>query len=90
MQDNPAGDHVLSWIGNGASLGAVVTTLFGYLPPIAAFIALIWYLIQIFESGTVQKWIKTRRVRKIARMKARVLLMEAQDRPPLPGPDDAY
>lgn len=87
MQDNPAGDHVLSWFGNSASIGAVVSTIFGWLPPAAALIALIWYVIQIYESATVQKWIRTRRTRKIARMKAQVLLMEAQDKPSLPGPE---
>ncbi len=88
MQDNPVGDHVLSWFGNGASLGAVGLALIGWLPPIAAVIAVIWYMIQIYESNTVQGWIRSRRTRKLARMKARVIMMEAQNKPPLPGPGD--
>ncbi len=87
MQDNPAGDHLLSWIGNGASAGAVISTMVGWLPPAAAVIAFIWYVIQIYESATVQKWIRNRRTRKIARMKAQVLMMEAQNKPDLPGLD---
>jgi chromate transport protein ChrA len=87
MQDN-ASDHVLSWIGNGASGVAIVTTIFGWLPPAAALIAFVWYIIQIYESATVQKWIRSKRIRKIARMKAQVLLMEAQNKGDLPGLDD--
>ncbi len=83
MQDH-TGDHLLSWFGNGASIGAVVSTMFGWLPPAAAFIALVWYIIQIYESDTVQKKIRSRRVRKIARMKAQVMLMEAQDKGDVP------
>jgi hypothetical protein len=80
MHDNAAGDHVLAWIGNGASVGAIISTMTGWLPPAAAFIALVWYIIQIYESDTIQRWVKSRRIRKIARMKAQVLLMEAQDK----------
>lgn len=83
-----SGDHILSWVGNGASVGAIVSTLAGWLPPAAAFIALIWYVIQIYESNTVQAWVRNKRTRKIARMKARVLMMEAQNKPALPGFDD--
>ncbi len=87
MQDSSAGDHILSWVGNGASGVAIVSTLAGWLPPAAALIALVWYVIQIYESDTIQKWIRGRRVRKIARMKARVMMMEAQNKPDLPGLD---
>ncbi len=88
MQDNSAGDHLLSWVGNGASIGAVVSTMVGWLPPAAAFIALVWYIIQIYESDTVQSWLRNKRTRKIARMKARVIMMEAQNKPDLPGLGD--
>ncbi len=86
MQEQ-AGDHALYWFGNGASGIAIVTTMVGWLPPMAALIALVWYIIQIYESDTIQKWIRGKRVRKIARMKARVLMMEAQNKPDLPGLD---
>lgn len=80
MQDNPAGDHLLSWVGNTASIGAVVSTVFGWLPPVAAFIAVVWYVIQIYESDTVQSWVRGRRTRKLARMKAQVIMLEAQSK----------
>jgi len=49
--------HTIDWI----SVGAVVGALMGYLPPIAAFLAIVWYAIQIYESKTVQGWIKRSR-----------------------------
>ncbi len=79
------GEHILSWVGNSASAVAIVSTFVGWLPPMAALIALVWYVIQIHESKTIQAWHRNRRTRKIARMKARVLMMEAKN---LPDPFD--
>jgi hypothetical protein len=59
----------------------------GWAPGIAALVALIWYLIQIYESATVQRWVANRRIRKIARMKAKVMMLEARHRDPLRGLD---
>lgn len=87
MQETPGG-QILSWFGNGASGLAIITTMFGWLPPAAALIAIVWYIIQIYESDTVQSWLRNRRTRKIAHMKAQVLLMEAQNKGDLPGLDD--
>ncbi len=69
--------------------GVVTATLLGLAPAFAAIIAFIWYCIQIYESATVQRWLATRRVRKLARLKARVLMLEAQSKAALPGPDAA-
>lgn len=87
MNDTLSGQINL-WLGNSLSIGAIVTSFMGVVPGIAAAVALIWYLIQIFESATAQRWLATRRNRKLARLKARVLMMEAQQQPPLPGPFD--
>lgn len=81
-------NHTIShWIANATSGGLVVTTVMGWAPAAAALVGLVWYLIQIYESSTVQRWLAFRRSRKLAHLKARVLMMEAQSRPPLPGPD---
>lgn len=69
-----------TWIGNAVSAGAITSALLGYMPAFAALIGGGWYLIQIYESATAQRWLATRRVRKLARMKARVLLLEASHR----------
>lgn len=81
--------HNLSnWLGNIFATGTIVATLAGWVPVVGALIAASWYLIQIYESATVQRWLAARRARKIARLKARLILMEAQQLPPLPGPFD--
>jgi hypothetical protein len=41
-----------------ASVGAVFATLAGWLPVIAAAASLVWTLIRIYETKTVQGWIK--------------------------------
>jgi hypothetical protein len=70
------------WVGNIVSAGAIVGTFIGWLPGIAAFIAFVWYLIQIYESATVQRWLAARRVRKIASLKAKILVLEALNQLP--------
>src|SRR6185369_7596570 len=80
MRSRAMDDHPLSmWITSLLSSGAIVAALLGHLPAIAAGVAAIWYLVQIWESATVQRWRAARRVRKLARLKARVLLLEARD-----------
>ena len=41
-----------------ASIGTVVATLTAWLPPIAALISILWGLIRVYETETVQKLIK--------------------------------
>lgn len=60
------------WLAHGLSGAAIVGTIVGLLPPFAAGIALIWYSIQIYESKTVQTFIRRRRERKIAALKRRL------------------
>lgn len=51
--------------GDAVSALAVLTSLAGFLPPIAAVFAMIWYAVQIFESRTVQAWLSKRRTTKV-------------------------
>lgn len=44
-----------------AAAGAVVSTLVGWLPPLAAFLACLWYALQLYESKTVQTWLSRQR-----------------------------
>lgn len=77
---------IQAWAGNIISVGAIAGSWLGHIPALAAIVALIWYLIQIYESLTVQRWLANRRVRKLARLKARVVMLEAQSQPLLPMP----
>ncbi len=95
MDGSGSGFNINMWVGNGASLGAIIISFAGYIPALAAGVALVWYLIQIFESPTVQRWLRSRRTRQIARMKAQAakltaqaLIMEAKTRGQLPGPGE--
>jgi hypothetical protein len=70
----------LAWAGNIVSLGAIVGTFMGWLPAVAAVVAFTWYSIQIWESHTVQRWLHTRRERKIAHYMKRVHELRAQQK----------
>lgn len=62
--------------------GAIVAAALGYLPAVAAGVALFWYLIQIWESRTVQHWLANRQMvrkaKKIARLRAKEKVISAQ------------
>jgi chromate transport protein ChrA len=42
-------------VGDVASLGGLVAIMGGWLPSIAALLAVIWWLIRIYETKTVQR-----------------------------------
>lgn len=44
-------------VGDIASAGIVVGTLTTWLPPIAAGLTIIWTVIRIYETNTVQRWL---------------------------------
>lgn len=53
--DNPdAVKHVV----DALSLTVVLSTLAQWLPPMAAFVSIVWGLIRIYETKTVQKLLK--------------------------------
>ena len=67
---------VISWTGNIAGLATIIASFAGWIPVFAAGIALIWYVVQLFESKTYQKWLQSRHLRKLLRAKLRVITME--------------
>ena len=76
MQDD---FNFFSWVGHTISIGALGATFLGLLPPLAASCALLWYLLQFYESRTVQLWLHGRRVRKLATLKKEMARLEAQE-----------
>ena len=68
--------------GDIVSGAAALGSLLGFLPPIVALAALLWYVVQIWESDTVQGWIhgpvKVAR-RKRAKYRARSILHTARN-----------
>lgn len=83
VPDTPAID-INSVVPHGASIGAIFATFMGWLPMIVALIPALYYCILIFESKTVQGWLRRRRLyqaaRRRARDKARAILKRANDR----------
>lgn len=49
-------EHIKTVVDVG-SIGTVVATIAGWLPAIAALASLVWTLIRIYESRTVQRWL---------------------------------
>ena len=50
-------DHAKT-IFDVSSLTIVAGTLMSYLPAVAALASLVWSVIRIYETETVQRWIK--------------------------------
>ena len=46
--------HVIDWTSIGIALGSFIKVL----PSIAAVLSIVWSLIRIYETKTVQGWIK--------------------------------
>jgi hypothetical protein len=51
-------DETLKQIADAASVVTVVGTLAGILPAMAALFTIVWTGIRIYETETVQKWLK--------------------------------
>ena len=54
----------LKHVGDALSITTVIGTIAGYLPAIAALATLIWTAIRIWETKTVQAWLKRRREKR--------------------------
>lgn len=63
--------RVLTATADLISAGAIVGSFAKILPPVAALAATIWYAVQVWESHTVQKWVRlhVRKRRTVRRMK---------------------
>jgi hypothetical protein len=53
-------EHSKHWL-DVISIGGVVATITGYLPAVAATLSIVWTSIRIYETKTVQGWVKRRR-----------------------------
>lgn len=61
-------------IFDALSLTTVLATLAAWLPPLAALASLLWTGLRMYESETVQKWLKCRRLKsqKLKKQNAKV------------------
>lgn len=67
---------IVSWIGNGVSVGMIISSIVGWLPAAAALIGVIWYSIQIYESKTVQNWLENKLKRRLMYLHAEASRLE--------------
>lgn len=85
----------ISGLVNTVSAVTILGTIAGFIPPLAALIAMIWYIIQISESKTIQKWKLDRQVkhskRRLAKLRAQEAMIKSElaalekaDQPSLP------
>lgn len=67
---------VSHWAGHILSLFAIVGSFAGLFPAIAALAAVIWYVINIYESRTVQTWVQRRHERRIVALSAKLASLQ--------------
>ena len=48
----------LKSVGDVVGVSSTVALLAGWLPPLVSFVTLVWFLIRIYETKTVQNLIK--------------------------------
>lgn len=75
-------NHAGFWTANVLGTAAIIGTIIGWLPAIAAAVAVIFYCIQIWESATVRHYLANRKMvrkaKKIAKLRAREKIITAQ------------
>lgn len=54
-------DDPAKYVGDGISIVTLGATFAGWLPTIAAFLSIVWVIIRIYESNTVQCMIHGRK-----------------------------
>lgn len=58
-------------------LAVVVASFAGFVPTAAALVAIIWYVILIWESRTISLWRAHRAIKKLNKLKAREITLRA-------------
>src|ERR1039458_3714953 len=67
----------VAWLGHIMSPLTVVGVMLGWFPVFAVVLAVLWYLVQLYESRFVQTRLGVRRVRKMAKLKIEMAKLEA-------------
>ena len=57
---NDINEHTKHLI-DGASIATVMGTLMNWLPAVAALFSIVWTTIRIYETKTVQGWLKSKK-----------------------------
>jgi hypothetical protein len=80
-------------IGHAVSGLAVIVSFIGLLAPVAsvaaATVGFVWYFTQLYEGKTVQRFLRSRRARKIAAYQVAIERLLAQQKIDMAEPLDA-
>jgi hypothetical protein len=79
---------VSHWTGHVISLLAIIGSIAGWLPAVAALAGFIWYAIQIYESQTVKDWVKRRHARAVVRAEIKLAKLRLKISPVAAYPHD--
>src|SRR5208282_553543 len=63
-------------IGDLSALLTLAASFGGFIPPLVSCIVLIYYIIQIRESITIQRWLRARQLRKLVKLRAHAVEYE--------------
>lgn len=65
-----------TWVAHILSLFAIGGAFFGLIPAFAALLAVIWYLLEIWENKTVQRVVRVRKLRRLVKLRAKAVALE--------------
>lgn len=68
--------RVITMTADAGAVGLIAGAITGWLPPLAAILAIVWYVIQIYESSTLQKKLRSYRLRRLVRIRAEAVALE--------------
>lgn len=70
--------HVVSAASHPLAFAALVSSLAGVFPVIAALVAFTYYCLQIYESKTMANWRAERRRQKVERLQEKIKELEQE------------
>lgn len=68
--------HAMNTSLDAGAAGAIIASMLGWLPPVAAVLAILWYLLQFWESRTLQSFMQKRTQRRIVRLTAKLAALQ--------------
>ncbi len=71
--------HSAGWALHPIAASAIIGSLWGIFPIVAAVVAFIYYCLQIYESKTLVDWRVRRRRRRVAKLREKLELAERQE-----------
>ena len=71
--------NIVSWVGNTLAPTAIFGWVVGAFPGVVLLAAFLFYILQMYESVTFQRWIRSRRLRHMAKLKVKMAALEAEE-----------